>query len=288
MDRAGNAKWLEGIIREFINSPANSLQNEARERAWEDPLVGFSSGDDLLYTEFKEHVGPFHWTPREIFSLTYPGSEIASEQLTVISWVLPQTSETKKNNVREKVFPAERWVRARMFGEMTNDGLRRHVVAALGEKGFRAVAPCLSPEWGMRPSERFTFSSNWSERHAAYASGLGTFGLCRGLITPKGKAMRVGSVVAEIPIAPTTRQYTDHRQWCLFYVDGSCRECAKRCPVGAISDEGTDKLKCREHSIVKAADFVSSSYGFEGYGCGLCQTGVPCESRVPLKLKKSG
>ena len=288
MDRSENAKWLEGIIREFINSPENSLQNEAREKAWDEPLVGFSSGGDPLYDSFKEYVGPFHWTPREIFSLAYPGPELAPERLTVISWVLPQTAKAKKDNAREKVFPAERWARSRMFGENTNNGLRRHVVAALAEKEFRAVAPCLAPEWAIRPSERFTFASNWSERHAAYASGLGTFGLCRGLITPKGKAMRVGSVVAEISVAPTLRQYTDHRQWCLFYVDGNCRECAKRCPVGAITDEGTDKLKCREHSIEKASEFVKSRFGFEGYGCGLCQTGVPCESRIPLKLKKGG
>lgn len=31
-----------------------------------------------------------------------------------------------------------------------------------------------------------TFGSNWSERHAAYVCGLGTFGLSKGLITDKG------------------------------------------------------------------------------------------------------
>ncbi|MBN1906976.1 MAG: hypothetical protein JW927_17995 [Deltaproteobacteria bacterium] len=24
-------------------------------------------------------------------------------------------------------------------------------------------------------------------------------------------------------------------------------------------------------------------YNFEGYGCGLCQVGVPCESMIPVK-----
>jgi epoxyqueuosine reductase QueG len=51
------------------------------------------------------------------------------------------------------------------------------------------------PEWSRRPSEKYVFSSNWSERHAAYTAGLGTFGLCDGLITPLGKAMRVGEGV---------------------------------------------------------------------------------------------
>ena len=283
MDRAENAKWLEGIIREFINSPANSLQNEARERAWEDPLVGFSSGDDLLYTEFKEHVGPFHWTPREIFSLAYPGPELAPERLTVISWVLPQTAKAKKDNAREKVFPAERWARSRMFGENTNNGLRRHVVAALAEKEFRAVAPCLSPEWAIRPSEHFTFASNWSERHAAYASGLGTFGLCDGMITPKGKAVRFGSVVAELTILPTARPYADHHAYCLYFTAGTCRKCIERCPVGAITEAGHDKINCSQHIQPVTENYVKANFGFDGYGCGLCQTGVPCEAKIPTE-----
>jgi hypothetical protein len=36
------------------------------------------------------------------------------------------------------------------------------------------------------------YASSWSERHAAHAAGLGTFGLCDGLITAKGKAMQGG------------------------------------------------------------------------------------------------
>jgi hypothetical protein len=27
--------------------------------------------------------------------------------------------------------------------------------------------------------------------------------------------------------------------------------------------------------------YVKETYGFEGYGCGLCQVGVPCESGIP-------
>jgi len=36
-------------------------------------------------------------------------------------------------------------------------------------------------------------ASSWSERHAAYAAGLGTFSLNDALITPKGIAHRLGS-----------------------------------------------------------------------------------------------
>jgi len=32
---------------------------------------------------------------------------------------------------------------------------------------------------------------------------------------------------------------------------------------------------------------VKSRYGFEGKGCGLCQTKVPCESRIPVREDRS-
>ena len=65
--------------------------------------------------------------------------------------------------------------------------------------------------------------SNWSERHAAYAAGLGTFGLCDGLITQVGKAVRVGSVVAQVAVPASKRPYGDHQAYCNH--DKGCRAC---------------------------------------------------------------
>lgn len=274
--------WIENIIQNFIeNSPENSLKNEANEPAWEEALVGFCSGSDPIFESYKEHVGPFHFTPAEIFNLTFPESPAEPEELSVISWILPQREATKSDNRREKIYPSERWVRARFYGEEVNVKLRKHVVVALQDAGYEAVAPMLSPQWEIKKSERFSIASTWSERHAAYASGLGTFGLCDGLITTRGKAMRTGSVVAHIQIPPTPRPYTDHHGYCLFFTEGSCGECISRCPVGAITEAGHDKLKCLSHLRPTTADYVKSYYGFDGYGCGLCQTNVPCESRIP-------
>jgi len=278
------AEWLETTIKDFISkSPENTLQNRDSEKAWADPLVGFSRGDDPLYQDYKQKIGAFYWTPLEIFAQTFPELGIGPDQLTVISWVLPQAEATKSDNRRQTVYPSERWARARIYGEEANIKLREHVVRVLQESGFEAVAPMLSPLWKQRKSDRYGLASTWSERHAAYASGLGTFGLCDGLITPTGKAMRVGSVVARIQIPPTTRPYTDHRAYCLFFSKGICGNCVQRCPVGAITEEGHDKLKCFNHIRQTSAEHVKSHYGFDGYGCGLCQTGVPCESKIPIE-----
>lgn len=275
--------WIESVIKKFINnSPENTLKNAANEKAWDDPLVGFASGSDQLFQDFKTYVGEFHWTPEEIFTKTFPAWPGRPEDLTVISWILPQTEKTKADNRRETTYPAERWARARIFGEEVNVKLRQHVVAKLQEKSILAVAPMLSPFWEHKISPLFGYASTWSERHAAYAAGLGTFGLSDGLITPKGKAMRCGSVVANIKIPPTPRVYTDHHAYCLFFSKGSCGKCIKRCPAQAITEKGHDKVKCRNYMHPQIEEYVQKNFGFPGYGCGLCQTGVPCESGIPL------
>lgn len=277
------SSWVEALIKDFINhSPENTLKNLSNEKAWEAPLIGFAAGSDHLFQDFKTYVGEFHWTPGEIFAKTFPTWQGQAEDLTVISWILPQTEKTKADNRRETAYPAERWARARIFGEEVNVKLRQYVVAKLQEKGILAVAPMLSPFWEQKISPRFGYASTWSERHAAYAAGLGTFGLSDGLITPKGKAMRCGSVVAHLTIPPTPRTYTDHRAYCLFFSKGICGKCIKRCPAQAISEKGHDKVKCRNYIHPHIEEYVQKNFGFPGYGCGLCQTGVPCESGIPL------
>jgi len=279
------ARWVGTIIRNFITtSPENTLKNDENERAWSDPLVGFSRGDDPLYDDFKVMIGDFYWTPLEIFSMTFPEVSVAPNQLTVISWILPQTELTKVDNRRETTYPAERWVRARIFGEETNEKLRAHVAEVLIRAGIAAVAPMRSPHWKREISKRYGFASTWSERHAAYVSGLGTFGLCDGLITRKGKAVRCGSVVANIKIPPTKRPYENHQEYCIFFTQGICGKCINRCPAGAITEEGHDKTKCSAYMRGEVAEHVRSHYGFqEPRGCGLCQTAVPCESKIPTK-----
>jgi epoxyqueuosine reductase len=276
------AAWIEKQIKDFINtSPINTLQNEEHEKAWGDPLVGFSRGDDPLYQFYKEHIGSFHLTPVEIFTKTFPSAKVTPDQLTIISWILPHRKGTKADNRKETMYPSERWARARVFGEEVNRKLCGHVVETLLASSHDAVAPMLSPFFEIKQSEEYGFSSTWSERHAAYASGLGTFGLSDGLITPKGKAMRCGSVVAHITIPPTNRPYQDHNAYCLFHTKGLCGKCIERCPVGAITEAGHDKVRCEHHLIPTTAEYVRSHFGFKGHGCGLCQTNVPCESGIP-------
>ncbi len=277
---------IRSLIQDFIaTSPLNTMEDDTGETAWDHALVGFASGADRIWQQYKENVGAFHWTPWEVYAQHCPGEPAGPEELTVISWALPQREMVRRANRRARKYPAESWARIRIYGEAFNVELRRHIVKGLRQAGHEAVAPMLVPNWTIVKSERFSYASSWSERHAAHAAGLGTFGLCDGLITAKGKAMRAGSVVAKVSVDPTPRPYTHHRAYCLFFAGGTCGKCIDRCPAKAISEAGHDKEKCREH-LVRTREYVKKTYKFEGYGCGLCQVGVPCEAEIPVKAAR--
>lgn len=277
-----SSPYIADLIQQFIaESPLNTMQDNSGEPAWDSALVGFSSGSDPIWQQYKEYIGPFHWTPWEVFNQHHSSENVSADQLTVISWILPQRKIVRMANRKASKFPAEEWARIRVYGEEFNVALRKYVAEHLAKTGHPAIAPMLAPNWTIVQSQRFSYASSWSERHAAFAAGLGTFGLCDGLITAKGKAMRAGSVVAKISLEPTPRFYSGHHDYCLFYVDGSCGKCIDRCPARAITESGHDKEKCRQH-LVRSREYVKETYKFTGYGCGLCQVGVPCEAGIPV------
>lgn len=254
-----------------------------REPLFDEPLIGFSAGNDPLYEFFQKDIGSPYMTPEELFRVSFPDKDTSAGDLTVISWILPHTQLTKADNRKETAYPSERWARAIYYAYTFVPALQTHLVKILQSTGICAMAPVLSPAWKMGISEKYKNASSWSERHAAYVSGLGTFGLCDGLITEKGKAVICGSVIARMAIPPTKRPYADPHAWCLFYAKGSCNACIKRCPAGAISNTGHDKTRCREYAYGVGKTYIRKNYGIEQYGCGHCQSGVPCESKNPVK-----
>lgn len=278
--------WITEQTKNYVNSSTDNTMGIIDEKAWGQPIIGFSNGADTLFKQVKEDIGEFYWEPLEIFKLTYPGSDVTAEELTVISWILPQTEQTKLMQRSENNYPSHRWVLSRLHGDNFNKKVAQFIVGLLKDAGYDAVAPVLSPLFENKRSERHGYASTWSERHTAYICGLGTFGLCDGLITPVGKAMRCGSVVARIPVEPSKRPYKTWNEYCLYYSKGTCKVCARRCPAQAISEKGHDKMKCRQYQREVIKDYTTKNFQIESTCCGLCQTGVPCESRIPGIIKK--
>lgn len=278
--------WLQGILDDFWRtSPANSLHFQEEEKAWEAPHMAVACGDDPYFTQLKDMIGPFYWTPQEALALAFPEvTAPPASELRVISYVLPQTAATRRDQQREDQLPAERWARSRFFGEQFNCELRLHLAATLNAAGFATVAPERLPGFDYRTSPRFGIASNWSERHTAFIAGLGTFGLSDGLITRWGKAVRFGSVVTHMELPVTERPYGDDFQaWCLWYARGTCGACVRRCPVDAITTiHGHDKERCRTYIREVTTPYTTKAFGTGATPCGLCQVKIPCEARIPV------
>ncbi len=272
---------IKTIERFTTESPSNRLNQIDGTLIYDKPLVGFADGDDPIFELYHQVIGDFHMTPRQVI-----GSDVSA--VSVIVWILPIMEKTLISNRLMEEGCSLRWNHSRYLGDIFNNDLRKHLVDFLSERGYRAVAPVLTDRFH-QVSLTNGPASTWSERHMAYAAGLGTFSLTDALITQRGIAHRVGSVVCNAPLTPTPRTFSNYREYCLFVQDGSCGECMKRCPVEAISPAGHNKNKCEQYVMqtlkpwLKKPGYLGDKY----IGCGLCLTGVPCEHRNPSPQKQS-
>ncbi|GHV53026.1 (Fe-S)-binding protein [Deltaproteobacteria bacterium] len=254
---------------------------------YDEPLVGVAHGYDPLFTLYKKVIGDFHLTPEEVIQYKRQKCDLPyyEKQLSVVCWVLPFTKHIKTANAKKEVWSSIKWGQAYDCGERFNNLVREAVEEHFMEQGILASAPVISPEWRRIEHLPGGHTSNWSERHALYAAGLGTFSINDGFITEKGMAMRCGSVVVNASLPLTQRLYTDYRENCLFVSKGICGKCMERCPAFAITAKGHDKIKCRQYRDRLFGDFLHTTCGLDVRAdfCGLCQTGTPCESTNPMR-----
>ena len=279
------ARFIEDEIKVFARTSPLNRMPVSEDFIFDEPLVQFADGDDPIFTEYKTIIDPTHLTPGEALAKTFNKSpEDIPAPLSVISWVLPINSKTRKSNRRQTLVPSRLWLITQLYGEKFNDVIREHVVKLLTEMGYLAVAPVLQPYFKKEyvDIKERGYYSNWSERHIAYAAGLGTFGLSGNFITERGIAHRCGSAVTNLVLPASPRTATSIHSNCLFYVNGECKACIIRCPVQAITEKGHDKVKCRANQQRQRPSLVKK-YNVDREGCGLCQTKVPCEFRNPAK-----
>ena len=98
--------------------------------------------------------------------------------------------------------------------------------------------------------------------------------------------MRCGSVVAKLALPATPRTYSDHHAYCLWYAEKRCGACMARCPADAISASGHDKAKCLAYLKALRREYLEPRFSLSTHACGLCQTKVPCESRIPRQGRR--
>lgn len=280
---------LNDLITNFIINRMNdrryNTQKEIDAPAFGEPVVGFANASDPLFEFYKKHIDEgFYRLPKEWLEEKF-SHDFDTDNISIVSYILPQTEDTKAKCRLLPDCPALEWQMVRVHGEECNRELAGALAEYLCSIGIEAVAPMCEKSFSFGDSEKFCKISNWSERHTAHICGLGTFGLCDGLITPVGKAVRIGSVIFNAKAEPTKRPYTEYNEYCLAKY--GCHACIDRCPAGAITVSGHDKLRCIEYHRSTIKPLCHERYSYDGYSvCGLCQTGVPCESGIPKINKK--
>lgn len=280
-------EWFAHTIRNKIAThPENTLEYpHYKAPIFDEPLIGFVRGDDPIFQELKTIIGPHHYTPQEIMAWQAKKNNVPpppAEELSVVSYVMPITVETKQQNAKCTRWASERWAQTRLSGEIFSQEFTREIVTFLMSRGVLAIAPDVTPMFNKKRYPDVGWASPWSHRHIAYAAGLGTFGMHDFLITEKGCAHRLGSFVVHRQLQPNQQRPDDIHAYCLQYQGRQCLKCARRCPVGAISRENAhDKETCYKQ-VASSLKYCLKNYHIFIYGCGLCATSVPCESGIPV------
>ena len=239
----------------------------AGEVIYSSPLIGYSAADDPLYSGLKE--------PKAVGELFRLPGEWLDGARSVISFFFPFTEAVRSSN-RAGGSPSALWMHGRIEGQQFLARFGAYMADALIGAGYGAMVPVLSPDFCIATTkDGKQYTSSWSERHAAFVGGLGTFSLSRGLITERGMAGRLVSVVTTLPLEATVRPYTDLYEYCI-----RCGACVRRCPATAISlERGKENLPC--NAFLNGVRERYSPY----YGCGKCQTAVPCEFKNPSAIR---
>ena len=266
-------KQVEITIRDLLHSSGMNiidatvaLDDEAVGLTiFDSPLVGFASADNDYLKELR--------TKPEAKIKLDPPKFWLPEAKTVVSFFLPFTETITQSNIGG-VDPSIPWLHGRIEGQALISDLLTKLKKYFEKEGFEAVVPILDKRFWAKQggdTKEEEFGSNWSERHVAYAAGLGTFSLSKNLITKKGVAGRFGSLVTTAEIEPTIPQYDELEQYCI-----KCCMCGYNCPTEAISlEHGKMHKPCSDYLdlILEKNDPY--------YGCGKCQVGVPCQSENP-------
>ncbi|MDL2228816.1 4Fe-4S binding protein [Treponema sp. OttesenSCG-928-L16] len=271
---------LSALVKDYLESAENHLEaghallpELAGMRFFGEPLYAFARAGDPLFQELKkeEVIGSHFLLPEEWLS----GAE------TVVSIFLPFTERVREANRKDMSWPAKEWLHARIEGQAFILNLCAYLQDAFINEGYRCVVPASDSRFS-RKSPVYTdkavqgyYTSNWSERHAAYICGLGSFGLSRGLITSKGIAGRFASLITDCHFKATGRAYSGLYDYC-----SKCGACARNCPAQAISME-TGK----SHPVCSAFVEMTREKHSPRFGCGKCQVRVPCEQGIPVRSR---
>jgi len=255
------------IVELIVGYVRNYKASKKTETDWRDPVIGFADAQDPLFPKLKELIGPNHALP----------SDLVPNAKSVIVFFIPFSKEVVDSNILGEESSREWDISNIETNNLIND-LCKYLYEKITAKGFKAS---LLPATYNYDEEKLI--SDWSHRSVAYISGIGKFGLHNMFITKSGCCGRLGSVITDIELTPTTR--TDE-EYCLYKYNGTCKKCIKKCVNNTFQLQNSkvffDRKKCNEQIYDKIVPEYPIGLGDT---CGKCMVGVPCSLAIPRKIE---
>ena len=218
---------------------------------------------DPLWAKIKE-LHPWMVAPHELLP----------EAKSVVVYAVPLTLEAVCSNV-ESAEPSTEWLRDYAYTNKVIDEASKRLAELLEREGYASV-----PLKATHDFDAETLRASWSHRHAGYIAGLGTFGANRLLITEKGCAVRLGSVVTTLKLKPTMKP---EFEYCLEKWGLKCERCLERCPAGALNEWDGGKFRCwrKLQRVDDENKERARAFGGPLNACGKCAVGIPCATQIP-------
>ena len=250
-------KEIEDLIHNYIDDYQKKDEINSN---WREAVIKYAAADDPMFNELKAAVSEEHLMPEDIL----PGAK------TVIAYFIPFSHQITNSNIEGK-YSSSQWAEVYVETNQLIAELNKHLKNKLSDKGYEAGLIAATNNF-----DKERLLSDWSHRHAAYIAGLGTFGLNNMLITEKGCAGRIGTLVTDLKIEASERR---EKERCLNKGGFNCSKCSDRCVNGALEEDSFDRHKCYE--LLSENDEIHPQSALTDV-CGKCCVDLPCSFNSPL------
>jgi epoxyqueuosine reductase QueG len=266
MVNMGDIGQLQGFAERFVGDEPGRPKSAGW---WQTPLLVSSNVDDR-FEQLPQIAANDHYHPHDLL----PTAK------SVIVFFIPFKKELVKEN-KDGDRPCRNWGIAYVQTNDMIDRLSQAISDMLAAQGFKC---------GLTPAthnfDEAKLMARWSHKHLGYLAGMGRFGVHNMLITPRGCAGRLGSLVTEADIG--NHPLIDTDEACLLKAGKSCGKCVQACPVEALSENNFDRRGCwnRLNENRAALDYFSDLPETTDV-CGKCAAMMPCSFINPVAKSKA-
>ena len=147
---------IKKIIKTCIDNGNTFLSDF---KSWREPIVGFVDANDTRINQLKEIVSIDHLLPNDVLP----------DAKSIICFFIPFTEEIGKSNIPSKL-ASEEWALTYIRTNALIAEISNEIEAFLNTSGYSVGKIPATHNFDYK-----TLISNWSHRHLAYLSGIGSF-----------------------------------------------------------------------------------------------------------------